>query len=214
MEWQLFAGVPPEDVRRLLAIARRRTFGRGEVVFHRGDPANALHLVVEGRFAVAITTPLGETAMLGVRGPGEAFGDLALVSGGSSERSATVSALEPGETRSVLREDFARLRRDHPGIDAVLVAILAESVRRLSEQVTEAYYLPAEARVLRRLAELAELYGGTVPLPQEALAELAGTSRATVNRVLREQERRGRIQLGRAKIVVVEGDALSGGGGI
>ena len=68
--------------------------------------------------------------------------------------------------------------------------------------------------MLRRLAELAELYGGTVPLPQEALAELAGTSRATVNRVLREQERRGRIQLGRAKIVVVEGDALSGGGGI
>ena len=214
MEWQLFAGVPPEDVRRLLAIARRRTFGRGEVVFHRGDPANALHLIVEGRFAVAITTPLGETAMLGVRGPGEAFGDLALVSGGSSERSATVSALEPGETRSVLRSDFARLRREHPGIDAVLVAILAESVRRLSEQVTEAYYLPAEARVLRRLSELAELYGGTVPLPQEALAELAGTSRATVNRVLREQKRRGRIKLGRAKIVVVEGDVLSGGGGI
>ena len=212
MEWQLFAGVPPEDVRRLLAIARRRTFGRGEVVFHRGDPANALHLIVEGRFAVAITTPLGETAMLGVRGPGEAFGDLALVSGGSSERSATVSALEPGETRSVLRSDFARLRREHPGIDAVLVAILAESVRRLSEQVTEAYYLPAEARVLRRLSELAELYGGTVPLPQEALAELAGTSRATVNRVLREQERRGRIKLGRAKIVV-EGDVLSGGEG-
>ena len=214
MEWQLFAGVPQEDVRRLLAIARRRTFGRGEVVFLRGDPANALHLIVEGRFAVAITTPLGETAMLGVRGPGEAFGDLALVSGGSGERSATVSALEPGETRSVLRDDFARLRRDHPGIDAVLVAILAESVRRLSEQVTEAYYLPAEARVLRRLTELAELYGGTVPLPQEALAELAGTSRATVNRVLREQERQGRIQLSRAKIVCLDRDALSGGGGI
>jgi CRP/FNR family transcriptional regulator, cyclic AMP receptor protein len=214
MEWQLFAGVPPEDVRRVLAIARRRTFARGEVVFHRGDPANALHLIVEGRFAVAITTPLGETAMLGVRGPGEAFGDLALVSGGSSERSATVSALEPGETRSVLRDDFARLRRDYPGIDAVLVAILAESVRRLSEQVTEAYYLPAEARVLRRLSELAELYGGIVPLPQEALAELAGTSRATVNRVLREQKRRGRIKLGRAKIVVVEEDVPSGGGGI
>jgi CRP/FNR family transcriptional regulator, cyclic AMP receptor protein len=214
MEWQLFAGVPQEDVRRLLSIARRRTFGRGEVVFHRGDPANALHLIVEGRFAVAITTPLGETAMLGVRGPGEAFGDLALVSGGSGERSATVSALEPGETRSVLRDDFARLRRDHPGIDAVLVAILAESVRRLSEQVTEAYYLPAEARVLRRLTELAELYGGTVPLPQEALAELAGTSRATVNRVLREQERQGRIQLSRAKIVCLDRDALSGGGGI
>jgi CRP/FNR family transcriptional regulator, cyclic AMP receptor protein len=208
MEWQLFADVPPEDVRRLLAIARRRTFARNEVVFHRGDPANALHLIVEGRFAVSIITPLGETAMLGVRGPGDAFGDLALVSGGSAERSATVSALEAGETFSVLREDFARLRREHPEVDAVLVAILAESVRRLSEQVTEAYYLSADDRVLHRLADLAELYGGTVPLPQEALAELAGTSRATVNRVLREQQERGTVELSRSKTTVLDLERL------
>jgi CRP/FNR family transcriptional regulator, cyclic AMP receptor protein len=204
MEWQLFADVPPEDVRRLLAIARRRTFARGEVVFHRDDPANALHLIVAGRFAVSITTPLAETALLAVRGPGDAFGELALVSSGETLRSATVSALEAGETRSVFRADFARLRREHPAVDAVLTAILAERVTRLSERLTEAYYLPAEARVLRRLAELAELYGGAVPLPQEALAELAGTSRATVNRVLRDQEKQGRIQLGRARILVSE----------
>jgi len=204
MEWQLFADVPPEDVRRLLAIARRRTFARGEVVFHRDDPANALHLIVAGRFAVSITTPLADTALLAVRGPGDAFGELALVSSGETLRSATVSALEAGETRSVFRADFARLRREHPAVDAVLTAILAERVTRLSERLTEAYYLPAEARVLRRLAELAELYGGAVPLPQEALAELAGTSRATVNRVLRDQEKQGRIELGRARIVVSE----------
>ena len=210
MEWQLFADVTPEDVTRLLAIARRRTFARGEVVFHRDDPANALHLIVEGRFAVVITTPLGETAMLAVRGPGDAFGELALVSGGETARSATVSALEPAETRSVLRDDFERLRHEHAGIDAVLVAILAERVRRLSERLTEAYYLSAETRVLRRLAEVADLYDGPVPLPQEALAELAGASRATVNRVLREQEHRGVVELGRARIVVLDRDALTG----
>jgi CRP/FNR family cyclic AMP-dependent transcriptional regulator len=202
MEWQLFAGVPEEDVRRLLSIARRRTFARNEVVFHRGDPANALHLIAAGRFAFTIITPLGETAMLSVLGVGDAFGELALVSGIARERSATVAALEPSETRSVLQDDFARLRREHPQLDAVIAAILAERVRRLSEQLTEAYYLSAEARVLRRLADLAELYDGTVSLPQEALAELAGTSRATVNRVLREQQQRGVIELRRARILV------------
>jgi CRP/FNR family transcriptional regulator, cyclic AMP receptor protein len=210
MEWQLFAGVPEEDVRRLLAIARRRTFGRNEVVFHRGDPANSLHLIASGRFSVAIITPLGDTAMLGVRGPGEAFGELALVSGGHPERSATVSALEPGETRCVLQDDFARLRREHPSVDAVLTAILAESVRRLSDQITDAYYLPAERRVLRRLSELAELYNGCVTLPQEAIAELAGTSRATVNRVLREQERKGVLELGRSRIVFSDSEPPPG----
>jgi CRP/FNR family transcriptional regulator, cyclic AMP receptor protein len=209
MEWQLFAGVPEEDVRRLLAIARRRTFARNEVVFHRGDPANALHLIVSGRFGVAIITPLGETAMLGVRGPGEAFGELALVSGSATERSATVAALEPAETRCVLQDDFVRLRREHPRIDAVLTAILAESVRRLSDQVTDAYYLSAERRVLRRLADLAALYGGCVTLPQESIAELAGTSRATVNRVLREQERKGTIELGRSRIVIADPEGLA-----
>ncbi|HEU6444894.1 MAG TPA: Crp/Fnr family transcriptional regulator [Gaiellaceae bacterium] len=208
MEWELFAGVPEENVRRLLSIARRRTFDRGEVVFHRGDPADCLHLIVSGRFAVGITTPLGATALLGVRGPGDAFGELALVADAEYHRSATVAALEPSETRSVLAGDFERLRREHPSVDGLLVRLLGERVRRLSEQVTEAYYLPAEKRVLRRLVELGELYGGCIPLPQEQLAELAGTSRATANRVLRDLQRRGVLELGRSSVVVVEPEEL------
>ncbi len=52
MQWPILAGVPEEDARRVLSIARRRTFDRREVVFHHGDPADSLHLVYTGRFAV------------------------------------------------------------------------------------------------------------------------------------------------------------------
>jgi CRP/FNR family transcriptional regulator, cyclic AMP receptor protein len=209
MKWELFDGVPEEDVRRLLAIARRRTFDRGEIVFHRGDPANCLHLISGGRFAVGITTPLGSTALLGVRGPGDAFGELALVAKEGAQRSATVAALERAETRSVLVGDFERLRREHPSIDGLLVRILAERVRRLSEQLTEAYYLPADTRVVRRVSELGELYGGEIPLAQEQLAELAGTSRATTNRVLRDLERRGVVELRRGTVIVRQPELLT-----
>ena len=58
------AGIPEDDARRVLPIARRRMFARREVVFHRGDPADTLHLVHTGRFAVRINTPLGDTVML------------------------------------------------------------------------------------------------------------------------------------------------------
>jgi CRP/FNR family transcriptional regulator, cyclic AMP receptor protein len=208
MEWELFAGVPGEDVRRLLTICRRRTFDRGEVVFHRDDPADCLHLIASGRFAVGITTPLGATALLGVRGPGDAFGELALVAGGRRRRSATVAALEPAETWAVFVDDFERLRREHPSVDALLVRLLGERVRRLSEQLAEAFYLPAEKRVLRRLVELGELYSSTIPLPQEQVAELAGTSRATANRVLRDLERLGVVELHRASVVVREPERL------
>ena len=212
MEWALLAGIPEADVQRLLSIARRRTFRRGEVVFHMGDPADTLHLIASGRFAVRVQTALADVAILTVLGPGQLFGELALLEP-DAHRSATVEALEPGETRSVHRPDFEELRRRHPQVSDVLVAILAGQVQRLSRQLLEALYMPADTRVLRRVSELAELYGPDgeviIPLRQEDLAGLAGTSRATVNRVLREEERRGTVRLGRGRVVVLDRAALA-----
>src|SRR5260221_4818487 len=111
VEWRLLSGVPEEEVRRLIQVARRRRFSRGEVVFHRDDPADSMHLVVKGRFAIRVMTPLGEPATIAVRGPGDSFGEMALVGGG--RRSATVEALEEAETVSVYEGDFNRLRREN-----------------------------------------------------------------------------------------------------
>jgi CRP/FNR family cyclic AMP-dependent transcriptional regulator len=214
VRWNLFADVPPDELATVLSIARRRTFSRGEVVFHEGDPADSFHLVSRGRFAARMRNRAGD-ALLSIVGEGEAFGELALV-GEPRARSTTVTALEAAETRAVYGADLARLRRAHPGIDSVLVALLAEQVRRLSQRVLEAYYVDAEARVRMRLHELATTYGGaapslpvTVPLTQDDIAGLAGTSRATVNRVLRKEEGRGTIALGRGRTVVLDVAALA-----
>lgn len=207
MRWELFSDLPSGELQRVLTVARRRTFGRGEVVFHEGDPADSLHLIAKGRFAVRVTTPLGETAMLAIRGPGEAFGELALVA--DLPRSATVAALEPAETYSLYRREFDQLRREHAFVNQVLVAVLAAEVRRMDELIVEAFYVSAEKRVRRRLRDLAVVYGDgsdtvTIPLTQEDLAGLAGTSRATVNRVLREEEQRGAVALSRGKTIVLD----------
>jgi CRP-like cAMP-binding protein len=204
--------VPAEDVRRLLSIARRRTFRKGEVVFHRDDLAESLHLVVRGRFAVRITTSLGESALLDVLGPGDAFGELALLLP-DARRSATMEALEEGETRSVFRDDFARLQVEHPGVKDVLLRILAQQLARASDRLVEAHYTDAESRVRRRLCELGERYAtgegeAVVPLTQEDLAGMAGTSRATVNRVLRDEERRDIVELARGRIRVRDLEGL------
>ena len=197
----------------MLSIARRRTFARGEVVFHADDPADTLHLIVKGRFAARVHTPVGDTAILTVLGPGELFGEVALL-GSEQRRSATIESLEAGETRSIFRDDFERLRREHEGVSEVLIAILVGSVKRLSQHLLEALYVPSDKRVLRRLVELAAVYGSTdaaavaIPLRQEDLAGLAGTSRATANRVLREEEGRGAVALGRGRITVLDSAAL------
>ena len=213
MKWELLDGLGDTEVQALLSIARRRKFARGEVVFHEHDPADTLHLVDKGRFAVRVATPLGDTAILSILGPGDMFGELSLLGDADARRSATVAALEAGETRSVHRLDFERLRSTHPETVSVLISILSGQVRRLSRHLLEALYVPADKRVLRRLLELGALYADgdatVVPLTQEDLAGLAGTSRATVNRVLREEEARGTVKLGRGRTTVLDAEALA-----
>ena len=204
MRWQLFDGVPEEDLRRVLEIARHRTFRPGEVVFHQHDPVDSLHLVVEGRFEIGRRAAAGENTLLAICGPGEAFGELALVSG--RERSATVSALERGETLCVQRTDFDELRARHSSVDRVLVSLLAWRLQRVTELLSEAFYESARHRILRRLLELGNVDGGggeeEIRITQEQLGALAGASRATVASVLAAERAHGTIEVRRGVTVV------------
>src|SRR5215210_4160671 len=132
------------------------------------------------------------------------------VVGQKARRSATVDALEEAETFCVYEGDFARLRREQPQVTEVVVGLLANEVRVLNERLLEALYLPVTRRVLRRLNELARLYRHDarerieIPLTQEELAGLAGTTRATVNSVLRDAEQRGLLELRRGKTTIID----------
>jgi CRP/FNR family transcriptional regulator, cyclic AMP receptor protein len=211
--FRLLAGVPEGEARKLLAAAQRRTFRRGEVVFHRDDPADTLHLISKGRFAVQVTTPLGDTATIAVRGPGEAFGETALLAA-RAKRTATVRALEPAETFALGDEEFARLRKSFPAVDRILFAFLAAELRRQNDLLLEALYLPVDRRLRRRLLDLTRAYGRdgdeevTIPLTQAEVAGMAGTSRATANQILRFEQEKKTLRLERGRVVVVDREAL------
>jgi CRP/FNR family cyclic AMP-dependent transcriptional regulator len=197
MRWQLLDGVPEEDVKRTLALARRRTFARDEVVFHEADPGDCVHLIESGRVAVRIVTPHG----LALLGP-------------DARRTASIVTLEATVTLSIQAVDFRRLRSERPEVAEVLIVLLTAQIRRLSTQLLDALYTPADSRVRKRLLELADTYGSAdgdvlVPLRQEDLAELAGTSRATVNRVLREEAERGTVRLERGRTRVLDRARIS-----
>jgi CRP-like cAMP-binding protein len=213
MEWSLLGGLAAEDRRRIVQAARRRRYARHEVVFHEGDPGDTLHLLAAGHMAVRITTPLGDTATLTVLGPGDAFGELALLAA-DARRTATVVALEASETLALRRDQFEELRREQPAFDRLLIELLAADVTRLSERLLEALYIPADKRVLRRLLGLAGQYGdgsaGTVvPFTQEDLATMAGTTRPTANRILNDAETAGLVRIGRARIEILDPERLA-----
>lgn len=199
--------IPDEQRRLVLGAAVRRRYQRGAIVFHEGDPGDALHLIDKGRVCVRVSTPLGEVATLTVLGPGDSFGELALVNA-DNRRTATIEALEPTETLVLNRAAFMEIASRHPSVQQMLVAILADQVDRLSQTVLEALYASAETRVLRRVAHMAQLYGDTepveIPLTQEDIASMAGTTRPTANKVLRQGSEQGILELRRGRIVVLD----------
>lgn len=226
MDWPLLRDLPEADRHRLLQDAIQRRFQRGEVVFHEGDSGETLYLIRRGRVAVRASTPMGDVATFAMLGPGEFFGEQALMRRRQC-RTATIVALEALETLMVRRTTFEQLRRAQPSVERFLTEVLAAQVRRLSIHLLEALFLPADRRIARRLIALAHQYdeGGAataggrdarddaatelgtpivIPLTQEELASLAGTTRPTVNRVLRELEGRNALRLRRGRIELID----------
>lgn len=191
------------DREALTARLQLRRYRPGQVVFNDGDRGECMHLVSSGRFIVEATTPAGVVVALRIVHPGEFFGELALVRAGH-RRTGRVAALEVSETSTLHLDDFEALRRERPGVDRLLVAALVERVVRTSELVVE-MLMPTEDRVWRRLVVLAEAYdGGVINLTQDHLAHASGTARQTVNRILRQAQNDGVIELMRGGIRVLD----------
>jgi CRP-like cAMP-binding protein len=212
VEWQLLSSLPEEDRRALLARCQRQRFPKGAFVFHEGEAGDSAHLLDRGTVSVRVTSPRGDVVTLDVLRPGEVFGEQALI-GEGSHRSATVVALERTETLRLTKADFESLWESHPGATMAVAKMLDSRLRATSQTLLEALYLSAETRVMRRLAQLADIYAHqttvTIPLTQDDLASMAGTTRQTVNRVLGHARDGGLITLSRGRIVVCDPEGLA-----
>jgi CRP/FNR family transcriptional regulator, cyclic AMP receptor protein len=210
----LLANLPPEALARLGGSARRRSYRRGEVIFHQGDPGDALHFIIDGRVKVVLDAETGEEAVIAILGPGECFGELALIDG--EPRSATVETLEPVQTLSLSRPDFMTFIRDNPQAAERLLVTLAGMVRRTDESMADLVFLDLEGRLVKKLLELADAHGRDVdgaieielPMTQEDLAAMIGATRASVNKLLGWYEDRGAIQRRGRRIAIFDQDRL------
>lgn len=211
MEWEILRNLEPGDRRRVLAGASRRRYRNGEHLFHQSDPGDSVHLIERGHVAIQVVNPQGTTLILTVLGPGGFFGEQALLDP-ESRRTASAVAVGAVETAELRRTRFHELQREHPQVTIVLVEMLAAQVRRLSEQLLDAHTLSAEQRVLKQLRVLADSFAegesAVIPLTQEDLASLAGTTRPTANRALQGLVDAGRIVLRRGRIEVPARSAL------
>jgi CRP-like cAMP-binding protein len=210
LDWRGLSARAGLDERELRAACRRRRYARGEVIFHEGDPAGVWHLLDVGHVAIRLTTLLGDVAIVDVLRPGDSFGERVLVHG-DGERTATAVALDRVETLTLDASSFATLSEGRPETIRFLMLVLSERLGSTSQQLLEARYVAADVRLSRCLCRLVEQFDatdGVIPLTQSDVASMTGVTRSTANRLLRQAERDGVIQIGRGHVRVVDEDAL------
>jgi len=117
----LMVALPPEEIRRVVSDIERRVFLKGELICHEEDPCDALFLVDSGR--VRVTAPAGKGETVSELGHGEAFGEMALVTGLPPIRRA--EAIEDTVVWEIHKDDFGEVVEVSPGLQQTLDQIAA-----------------------------------------------------------------------------------------
>jgi CRP/FNR family cyclic AMP-dependent transcriptional regulator len=212
----LFRQANDATIETLVDALRIRRFRKGETVFHQGDPGDALFIVASGSVKVVLPSNEGaEPAIVAILGPGEFFGELAILDGAS--HSATIVAIEPTQTLVLNREAFLGLIDSEVELRRALLASLAAEIRRLTGHVEDLHFLDLPARLASRILRLAatELPAthGEVRIPwpytQSELAGMIGGSRQSVNRLLADLAEEGLVTIERDILVVSDIDRLA-----
>src|SRR6185503_11347105 len=124
-ELPLFSGLSPSQVADIESRMRRREFAPQQLIVREGGPGDAAFLVVSGLVAVRHKDPdSGVEFVLAELGPGQMFGEMALITG--KARTASVLALQPTTCAVLERSDFERALQDHPEIALALARVMAE----------------------------------------------------------------------------------------
>ena len=211
----LFRGFVAEDLDLVAAYMVRTRYARGEVIFRRGEPGRAIYVVEEGWVKIALGSPAGKEQTVALLGPGDFFGELAVLDG--EPRSADAVALEPVVLLVLLREDLRRDLEARPRIAVQLLAALSRRLRTADGVIADAAFLDVSGRLASTLLRLAatEQHAGTEAgavlgprLSQTELASLVGATRESVGRCLLAFERGGLIRRRSGRIIVLHPEAL------
>jgi CRP/FNR family cyclic AMP-dependent transcriptional regulator len=211
---RVFEGLSRRELDLLHAITGTKRLRAREVLFRKGDPGSALYAVLRGRMRVFSSGPDAKELVFRFLEAGDVVGEVALFD--AQVRSATVEAVEPCELLSLQRRDLLPFLEQHPRVAIKLAAVLARSLRELSQRVEDELSLTIPARLARKLLALvrthgAELAGGVrieQRLPQHILGELVGATRESVNKQMRIWVGSGAIQVERGYVTVLDRAAL------
>jgi CRP-like cAMP-binding protein len=211
----LFAGLGPRELDALVPAARSVRFAAREEVFHKGDAGAQLFVVIRGRLKAFTTSQEGDDVVFSLMGPGEVFGEVAVL--GECRRTATVKAIDACDLLALDRRDFLAFLRKSPDASIVLLGVLANRLRNVSELVEDTQFLNLPLRLAKKFTQFlnlplrlakkftacARMYGEphdggvriNLRLSQEEWGDLVGATRESVNKQMRAWSEGGVIRV-------------------
>jgi CRP-like cAMP-binding protein len=197
-------------LQQLQVHALEQSVARGKTIFAKGDVGTSLFAILEGQAKVVSFSVQGKNAVLNFLGPGDIFGEIALLDGG--ERTADVTAVTNCRLMVIERRDFLPLVHSRPEVAQKLVEVLCARLRNTSRQVEEVMFLDLSRKLARAILRFSNAKAAPgrrkVLLTQSEIAQIIGASRESTNKQLREWEKLKWIRLERGGLVVLSPQSL------
>ncbi|MBL7192180.1 Crp/Fnr family transcriptional regulator [bacterium] len=193
----LFSDLPDRDLERVVSFMVTKRYKKHNLIFFEDDLGQNLFIIKKGRVKISRLDETGGEVIFAIMGEGDFFGELSIIDG--QTRSATVTSIEDVELLVLWRGDFLDILQKYPQIAITLLKELASRIRKSDSQIKSLSLKDAKGRVASTLMRLAEDIGiiqdGEVVIKrlplQKDLANISGTSRETISRVIKKLEAGG-----------------------
>lgn len=195
-----------EELELITSYGASRTYAKNTILVSEGDPSEMFYLILKGQVKVFISDEKGKEVLLNLQGPGEYFGEIAIID--QAPRSASVMTIDACQIAVVSKQGFERCLAEHPGFAMGLIRNLVKCVRSLTEQVKGLALLDVYGRIANTLTGLAKEQNGELVIEQrlthQDIANMVGASREMVSRILKDLSTGGYIRINDRKIIIVK----------
>ena len=211
----LFAGLTPAELDTISVMTRLVRLKKQEPLFYKGDPGDALYVVVQGVVRISTVSADGRETVLNLMNAGQIFGEIAALDGG--ERTADAIAMGEVELLALDRRNLLTFLRSNPEGCIRMLATVCGRLRWVSELLDDANYLELPARLAKRLLLLSKSFGQmtaeglriSLKLSQQELATHMSASREAINRQFKHWTDEGVIAVDSGHVIIRDEPALS-----
>jgi len=201
----LFSAMDDSQLETISKMVIEKTYYKNEIILREEEDTNqSLFILAKGEVKVFLSTDKGREAILATLKEGDFFGEMSLLDG--EPRSATVRTVEDSKLLIIRREDFLATIKREPDLALSLLSEMSQRLRKSNRQISSLSLMKVYGRVAATLLQLMEQRGVRTKTKegksivvvkerptQQSIAEMSGTTRETVSRVLNYFQKKGYI---------------------